>query len=66
MNMKTPGKDCMERVPKCHSACPRYKEFRESLEQMRDAQRNKGYEADCLRAEAVARLKKRHKGEHGR
>ena len=56
----------MERVPKCHSACPRYKEFRESLEQMRDAQRNKGYEADCLRAEAVARLKKRHKGEHGR
>ena len=64
--MKAPCKNCEERVPKCHAVCPKYKAYREYIEQLREAQRNKGYEADCFRAAAVDRLKKRHKGEHGR
>ena len=65
-DMKAPCRNCEERAPKCHSVCPKYKAFRESVERLREAQKNKGYEADCFRADAVVRLKKRHKGEHGR
>lgn len=63
MPMTTPCKDCRERAPKCHATCPKYKAFRDSLEQIRK-ERKKGYAADALRAESVVKIKKRIGKEH--
>ena len=61
--MKAPCKNCEERVPKCHSVCPKYKAYRDSLAQEKK-ERQKFYDVDSLRAESVVRLKRQHRKEH--
>ena len=61
--MKAPCRNCEQRAPKCHSTCPQYKEYRESLTEIRK-EKNKYYQVDCLRAKSVTRLKRQHRKEH--